>query len=359
MPPLAPPQLVSDLYEAAAFGELWPLALNSVARHVGALGSMSFVLSPGGRQWTASPSMDAIVAEYERLGFFDDPTRTAPLMAEMHPGFRCELDYRSIEEIEALHCYREFFTPRKVVGGVGTILQGIEHDALFFTVEGLGGHHQAKSAVPMLDALRPHLGRALTLAAKVKTLRASAVIDGLAAINVAAAAIRADGRIRAMNAPFEQRLGLLAVDPHGKLRFLSPRLNADFLAALAQRGDCAAAARSIAVSTKDAEHPFVLHLLPMPGRSRDLFEADGILLIAADGANRSLPNADLLRMLFDLTPAEARLARALLGGHSIAEAAARQGVREGTARVQLRGVFAKTGVSRQSELIRLLSGFAL
>jgi DNA-binding CsgD family transcriptional regulator len=63
---------------------------------------------------------------------------------------------------------------------------------------------------------------------------------------------------------------------------------------------------------------------------------------------------------FGLTPAEARLAEALERGASLKEAAAAFGISEGTARQQLKSVFRKTGVARQSDLIRSMyeSSFA-
>jgi DNA-binding CsgD family transcriptional regulator len=73
--------------------------------------------------------------------------------------------------------------------------------------------------------------------------------------------------------------------------------------------------------------------------------------------NRVLPNADLLRLLFDLTLAEARIARLLLEGRTLNQAAAAAQIAYATARVHLRSIFAKTGVHRQAELVQLLNGY--
>ncbi|MDQ0558646.1 DNA-binding CsgD family transcriptional regulator [Rhizobium mesoamericanum] len=54
-------------------------------------------------------------------------------------------------------------------------------------------------------------------------------------------------------------------------------------------------------------------------------------------------------------PAEAGLTGSLLKGKSLKEAAAIFGVAEGTVRQQLKSIFHKVGVSRQSELIRMLT----
>lgn len=63
---------------------------------------------------------------------------------------------------------------------------------------------------------------------------------------------------------------------------------------------------------------------------------------------------DALVALFQLTLAEARLASALVGGDSLDDYAQRRGVAVGTVRYQLKQVLAKTGASRQADLVRLV-----
>jgi DNA-binding CsgD family transcriptional regulator len=69
-----------------------------------------------------------------------------------------------------------------------------------------------------------------------------------------------------------------------------------------------------------------------------------------------VPPAQLLEALFDLTPAEARVARAIGEAQPPEDVAGALGVSVETVRKQLRAVFAKTGTSRQAELVRLLAG---
>ncbi len=66
--------------------------------------------------------------------------------------------------------------------------------------------------------------------------------------------------------------------------------------------------------------------------------------------------SETLRALFELTPAEARLALAMLDGNSLAEAAEAHRVSRETVRSQMKSVLQKTGARRQSELTRLLAG---
>jgi DNA-binding CsgD family transcriptional regulator len=65
-------------------------------------------------------------------------------------------------------------------------------------------------------------------------------------------------------------------------------------------------------------------------------------------------NEQHLRELYALTVVEARLAAWLSQGKSVEEAAAAMGVTVNTARAYLKRIYNKTGVRRQSELVRLL-----
>ena len=58
--------------------------------------------------------------------------------------------------------------------------------------------------------------------------------------------------------------------------------------------------------------------------------------------------------LFDLAPAEARLAAALASGKSLTTVAAQQGIKVSSARTYLAQIFRKTGTHQQSELVALL-----
>lgn len=67
-----------------------------------------------------------------------------------------------------------------------------------------------------------------------------------------------------------------------------------------------------------------------------------------------IPSTDVLRMLFNLTPAEAALAKLLAEGLSLDEAGASLGISKNTGKSRLRAIFAKTGTARQASLVRVL-----
>jgi len=71
------------------------------------------------------------------------------------------------------------------------------------------------------------------------------------------------------------------------------------------------------------------------------------------------PPVELVQSLFDLTPAEARVARGIVTGNTLDEIAAGGSVSRNTVRTQVRGVLEKTGFRRQAEIVALPGGIML
>jgi DNA-binding CsgD family transcriptional regulator len=102
----------------------------------------------------------------------------------------------------------------------------------------------------------------------------------------------------------------------------------------------------------DGLPPYVLAVMPLhatPVGDRRL-----AMIIIVDPA-RYVPSERDLADLFGLSPAEARVAAALMMGKSLADIAAASGVQITTVRTQLRSTLRKVGVKRQFDLVRILS----
>ena len=350
-------ELIDRIYEAAVLPDRWPSILHSVASRAGAGLATFLSLSPEGLQPIISGGNERLVADYFASGWGADTSRSDPVIAEQHPGFRVETDYRSVEEIEALPVHAEFLDPRGFVAGAGTAIQGARDRSLFLSIDGFPSHDHARVAVPFLDGLRPHLARAFSLTA-LHTQRTQLIVDSLASSGAAAAVVGDDGRLRARNDSFLERMGDRMFEGRAGLKFADPFLQQQFAAALTRHLASQGEVQSVPVRGWQDTAPFAIHLLPIKGAARELCGADGILLLIADGTNTSVPGANLLRLLFDLTPSEARLTRLLVDGRSIADVCRTLAITEATARVHLRSVFAKTGVKRQVDLVRMLLGLA-
>ncbi|PVA05729.1 helix-turn-helix transcriptional regulator [Thalassorhabdomicrobium marinisediminis] len=106
------------------------------------------------------------------------------------------------------------------------------------------------------------------------------------------------------------------------------------------------------LNQSEADRALGLVVQPVPRTARK--GAIACALVIRDSDRPSAPGLDLLRGLFDLTPAEAGLTRILAMGHTLDEAAADLSISRNTARAHLRAIFSKCGINRQTELVRLV-----
>jgi DNA-binding CsgD family transcriptional regulator len=81
---------------------------------------------------------------------------------------------------------------------------------------------------------------------------------------------------------------------------------------------------------------------------------DALAVLVCDPETRTPVEYGLLLQLYSLTRTEAQLVAALAQGERLEDAAQALGVTLGTGRTYLKRVFAKMGVSRQADLMRLL-----
>ena len=79
-----------------------------------------------------------------------------------------------------------------------------------------------------------------------------------------------------------------------------------------------------------------------------------VVVYIRDAVGKSQASTALTKQLFNLTPAETALTLELANGLSLEEAAEVLNIRRNTARAHLRAIFSKTGVRRQTELVRIM-----
>ena len=103
--------------------------------------------------------------------------------------------------------------------------------------------------------------------------------------------------------------------------------------------------------------PLQLRIAPFPcERISAGSQFSAIVFIGNPDRAASFP-AESLQKIYGLTPAEARIAIALLDGRSLTEVATANHVTKETIRSQLKSVFQKTATRRQAELVCLLTSF--
>jgi DNA-binding CsgD family transcriptional regulator len=110
-------------------------------------------------------------------------------------------------------------------------------------------------------------------------------------------------------------------------------------------------------SVADSYSVLVAPLPPHNGTPNGILNRPLAVVFLCDPAQVVRTPAEALRRLYRLTPAEARLAEALMAGNRLRDAANQLEITEDTARSYLKRVLHKTGAQRQSDLVRVvLSG---
>ncbi len=126
--------------------------------------------------------------------------------------------------------------------------------------------------------------------------------------------------------------------------------------AVEARPDQALAAHGFqSVSRPSGKRPLSLMVAPLRVGSIDSASGDvALALFVSDPEQGRISGFKMLEELYSLTQSEADLLRLLSMGMSLEEAAASRGVSMNTARSHVKNMFAKTGVSRQGELVRIM-----
>ncbi|HEX4197215.1 MAG TPA: helix-turn-helix transcriptional regulator [Caulobacteraceae bacterium] len=219
----------------------------------------------------------------------------------------------------------------------------------------------SRSDIELANRLHPDLVRAFNLSRRFADLKdfSAGLAETLNRSRHAVLLLDAAGRIRHANAAAQALLG----EPDG-LCAAAGRLTAASTADARRLEGLIARAASPDASSREAgsmglrtpSRRLPLSLIVAPLRSeRSLGPGAASVLVCVADLEASLsPPERQLRDLFGLTPAEIRLALALLEGASLRETAQSLGTRLTTVRNQLASIFVKTDVNRQAELIQLM-----
>jgi DNA-binding CsgD family transcriptional regulator len=126
-------------------------------------------------------------------------------------------------------------------------------------------------------------------------------------------------------------------------------------AATARTPDRVASGGAMQALRKSGRRPFSILVSPLSRTSLSMTTMHpSVCVIVADPDRDVSPSQDLLRALYGLTRAEARLAVRLAAGEELQAAAGNLGIGYPTARTQLAAIFRKTGTRRQGELVKIL-----
>jgi DNA-binding CsgD family transcriptional regulator/PAS domain-containing protein len=246
-------------------------------------------------------------------------------------------------------------------GLVGSFLPAASRPSTIVAVRAREDGRFDRRAVATLGRLMPHLRRAALIQRELSTLRVQLAVFTAYLNRHTYAFVLTDGqgRIIYANSAANEIAGLndgITISSD-RLLFMSNGDQAAFLRAVGA-GSAAVGAppRWLHVARPSHKPPYRLLLMPVPC-SRAISpefsqRLTAVLIIGTEPGPRLDPA--ILRVLFELTPTEARVTSRLGAGLSAEDIAGEMGLSLETVRTHIRRVLSKTSTGRQGELIALV-----
>ena len=355
---MAHESVIDQIYEAAFVPDRWGDVLERTGELSDSVGGAMFSYGGGvPLRGKAVPELMPLLDEYIGSDLRDACT-SANRMLDMEPNsFVVVDDFLSDEEIERDPVRTRLRTLGLESGLCTTIPMPGGEIVTFIYLRPAAKISYRASEVEHLNSLRPHLARASLMAARLGLEEMRNTVAVLERLGLPAAVLNKRGQVLAANPLLAALPQIFVPRAHGTLALAPGEADALLQAALRNGRDDQDAVRSIPIPAGDTHPALVVHAVPLRRAARDIFSGGDVLIAATEMRLReSGPPVELLRGLFDLSPAEARVAAALTRGSTLQEAADQQGIRIKTARTYLAQVFRKTGTLQQSQLVALLAG---
>lgn len=272
--------------------------------------------------------------------------------------------------------YQDFLRPvghRYIVSAVMSLDDG--GYAFCSSHRGLKQDHAESGVIEKAQLLIPHLRRSLHLRRRLMTERAQnqATLDLLDGLGQAVFLVTSNGRILWQNGCADhlirQQDGLITSD--GELRALSATAASELQGLIVSAVEApnkpqAKPGGMMTIPRPSLKRSYQVLVTPLPNApemdiaSRQLQIVPSAAIFIMDLERKPVPSTELLRRLYHLTPAEARLATALGSGDTVKAYAEKTQLSVHYVRWLLKQVEAKTDTRRIADLIQLLarqSGF--
>lgn len=349
-------ELVDQIYEAAFRPECWTGVLARVGTAAGSASGLLVVFDEVKPiQYKGTPVIHDIIQAFCET-YWDSSERASYTLRNPFTGFVALKDYFPTSLLKADPCrsYRLSAGLDSEASAAITMPTG-ELVVYSFDKWQRDGAHD-KNDIAALNAFYPHLARAGLMAARLGLERAAATTTTLQMLGLPAAVLTRAGRVLSTNALFDGLTSLFMPVAFDRLAIANVGANRLFQGAVEATSLTEPTVRSIPVAETEAHRACVIHLVPLRRSAHDIFPG-GDLVVAVSALRKSalVPSPAVLAGLFDLTPAEAKFASALVSGQSVKDASRSIGITEASGRTYLARIFAKTGTHRQTELVALLT----
>lgn len=365
---------IEAIYEAAAAPALWPAALERIAACFNAEGTVLMRQRADGSFTTiVSPGLTEAARDYESTWWRHDIRAVRGIeQGYLVPhGVYTDRHVATPAEIETHPFYTEFLAKHGLGWFMGAFVSPHPKVMAVLSVQ------RAKEKGPFktrelkaLGKIAHHGEQVLRLTVRMLEAEGANLTLGDALGKLGCGAFLLDENLRVIiaNAACERLFGdaFECVDGCLCARTAFDRAALDAaLRAVARQGVEAMLAepKPFLLRKHEGGKPLVVYILPVRPDRPDSFaqhyaSARAIVLVM-DQAGHAPADPALVRDLLGLTLGEARVAALIGAGMTPRDAAGQLGIAEETARVVLKRVFDKAGVSRQSELAAMLARISL
>ena len=366
-----PSSLVQNIYDAALDRSLWPVALRQAGGFVGGSATSLYakeVATKGIDVFHHDGAMNPeCIHSYAGTYVKVDPSTTRHFFTSVGQSVSTA-DVMPYREFALTRFCEEWAKPNGLVDSLSAVLEKSGTRVSMFTVF----RAQDDGMIDELARRRmrlvlPHIRRATLIAGIVDHSSASkrALADTVDLIAAGVFLLDRVGRVVHVNVA--GRALLAAKDPvasvGGRLVASDPEAASLLSAATASLADGAAAlgSKGIAVPIKGRDGElYVAHLLPLssPAHEAGVPSSAVATLFVRPAARAGVAAPEALAKAYKLTPTELRVLLTLVevgGGTEVADAL---GIASSTVRFHLKAVFEKTGVHRQTDLLRLVASFS-
>lgn len=354
--------VIDRLYRGALEEVDWVSALEGIHSHFGAEGLALFSINPATLNAHRAEviHVDAqIVMDYHRCWIQQDPRHSAG-NALKDGEVVTEEDLVRWRDFRRTSIYNEFLVPGNITRQMATWVQRTrERGVVLSLARGRTRSAFSVSEKQDLAILVPHLRRAIEVKDRLCACRGvqQSMLESLDRFPFAVILLRRDLTIDQCSTSAQELLsdGVALRSEHGRLRIVQQAAERRFHRQLEEMTRREGEMPVITVPRGPTRAPLSLLALPLYSERQVWVGplARWMLLVHVPEMASCVPVERLQRAL-GATPAEAALAQHLLRGQTLAEAAVELKISVHTARSQLKALFARTGVSRQSELIRYI-----
>lgn len=251
--------------------------------------------------------------------------------------------------------YQDFLRRYSLDSTMATpILRGANGTDGFLSLSGQPGRRNMAAVARQLAPLLPHLQRAAQLRTKMVDMSRQLEFSmrALDRFQFPLLVVAANKKVMLANKLGEQWLDCVG-SPLSCSSSNAASVTTLLQDACGTAGPCKAS--GIEIKRPDGSSYYLL-AIPLPAETTTLWHSTApmALLWVNDPALEKPTAGELLKQMFHLTASEIRLTQSLLSGATLKESVDQLGISVDTGRTQLKSVFAKLGIRRQTELQRLL-----